>query len=261
MNTARMLENPSAEADALSSFADAPVTAADLEKEMSLSVRRLGYHGYDAWAVSRGTLGDPICDQNLWAADYAPNLVKSFLKSGLAVDCPITAHAAHTAAPFDYVTQLAEGPQNSAARWQARTLRLFGVAHAWVVPLNTVEQMRGVTIYLKGDRPAATKHFTATRHAVHLLASAFMDAFVRLNSPSLPKRNAIEPVRLSTRETDCLQWVARGKTNWEISCILNISENTVRHHLKNAFGKLDTTSRSGAVQKSISLGLIAKSDQ
>jgi LuxR family quorum-sensing system transcriptional regulator CciR len=38
--------------------------------------------------------------------------------------------------------------------------------------------------------------------------------------------------------------------------ILNISENTVNFHVKNAMRKLDTTSRTVAVVKSIRLNLI-----
>ena len=61
---------------------------------------------------------------------------------------------------------------------------------------------------------------------------------------------------ISMRETDCLHWAARGKTNWEIGEILKISENTVRYHLKNAFSKLKTNSRSSAVSRAIQSGII-----
>ncbi|MDF0522996.1 helix-turn-helix transcriptional regulator [Bradyrhizobium yuanmingense] len=35
----------------------------------------------------------------------------------------------------------------------------------------------------------------------------------------------------------------KGKSSWEIAKILNISENTVNFHLKNAIRKLGTTNR------------------
>jgi len=41
----------------------------------------------------------------------------------------------------------------------------------------------------------------------------------------------------SRREHDILCWGAEGKTNEEISMILNISANTVRFHWKNIFKK------------------------
>lgn len=51
---------------------------------------------------------------------------------------------------------------------------------------------------------------------------------------------------LSPREVDVLKQVARGLTNPEIAGQLNVSENTVRFHLKNIFEKLGVTNRTEA---------------
>ncbi len=63
--------------------------------------------------------------------------------------------------------------------------------------------------------------------------------------------------RLSPRERECLLWVARGKTSWEISGILHISEVTVNNMIASARRKLGVASRSQAVARAIALGLIA----
>jgi transcriptional regulator EpsA len=54
---------------------------------------------------------------------------------------------------------------------------------------------------------------------------------------------------LSERERQIMVWVAMGKTNPEIGCILRISEFTVKNHMKSIFGKLDVTNRAQAVAK------------
>lgn len=54
---------------------------------------------------------------------------------------------------------------------------------------------------------------------------------------------------LSERERQIMTWVAMGKTNPEIGCILSISEFTVKNHMKSIFGKLDVTNRAQAVAK------------
>jgi DNA-binding CsgD family transcriptional regulator len=64
------------------------------------------------------------------------------------------------------------------------------------------------------------------------------------------------PIQLSRRERECLAWTAQGKSSWDIGMILNISENTVNFHVKNAMRKLGTTSRTVAVVKAIRLNLI-----
>lgn len=62
--------------------------------------------------------------------------------------------------------------------------------------------------------------------------------------------------RLSDRETECLRWAALGKSEWEISCILGISEHTAERHLLNAKHRLGAANRVQAVAEAIRLGII-----
>lgn len=55
--------------------------------------------------------------------------------------------------------------------------------------------------------------------------------------------------RLSIREDECLKWSAEGKTAWEISRILGISERTVVFHLNNAGAKLNACNRVQAMAR------------
>ncbi len=57
---------------------------------------------------------------------------------------------------------------------------------------------------------------------------------------------------VSAREIDCLRWMAAGKTAWEVSAILGISERTVRFHLNAAREKLQCTTTTQAVAKAVS---------
>jgi transcriptional regulator EpsA len=86
----------------------------------------------------------------------------------------------------------------------------------------------------------------------------FIDTALR-RMPPAPARPAnsdgnvsVRPERLaalSEREREIMAWVAMGKTNPEIGCILSISEFTVKNHMKSIFGKLDVTNRAQAVAK------------
>lgn len=68
-------------------------------------------------------------------------------------------------------------------------------------------------------------------------------------APAEPEPRAARYRILSERELEIMEWVALGKTNPEIGCILNISEFTVKNHLKSIFGKLDVTNRAQAAAK------------
>jgi LuxR family transcriptional activator of bioluminescence operon len=61
-------------------------------------------------------------------------------------------------------------------------------------------------------------------------------------------------VNLTGREYDCLFWACEGKTSWEISKILGVSERTALFHLNNAVKKIGAKNRQHAVAK----GLLSK---
>ncbi len=54
------------------------------------------------------------------------------------------------------------------------------------------------------------------------------------------------PPRLTQRETEVLGYVARGRSNRDIGRALDISENTVKNHVRNVLEKLQLHSRTEA---------------
>lgn len=61
---------------------------------------------------------------------------------------------------------------------------------------------------------------------------------------------------LTPREIECLQWTAKGKTAWEVSVILGISEQTAAKHLHNASRKLGCVSKYQATLIAMRLGVL-----
>ncbi|MDQ0455944.1 helix-turn-helix transcriptional regulator [Rhizobium paknamense] len=70
-----------------------------------------------------------------------------------------------------------------------------------------------------------------------------------------------EQASLTQREKEALLWTAAGKSYWETSIILGISERTVRYFMANARNKLDAVSNTQAVAKAMSQGLIPPAPQ
>jgi DNA-binding CsgD family transcriptional regulator len=58
-----------------------------------------------------------------------------------------------------------------------------------------------------------------------------------------------EPVALSQREIEIMEWVRIGKTNFEIGVILNLSAFTVKNHLQRIYKKVGTSGRAHTVTK------------
>jgi DNA-binding NarL/FixJ family response regulator len=61
---------------------------------------------------------------------------------------------------------------------------------------------------------------------------------------------------LTSREEQVLQLLVKGLANKQIGELLNISEHTVKDHLKSVFGKLQVVDRTEAVTAAIQRGII-----
>lgn len=74
------------------------------------------------------------------------------------------------------------------------------------------------------------------RQSLELLAPHLNAAYQRCASP-------VADVGLTAREQDVLRWLRQGKSNWDISKILDISEHTVKFHLRAVCRKLNVQNR------------------
>lgn len=63
-------------------------------------------------------------------------------------------------------------------------------------------------------------------------------------------------VTLSEREKEVLRWSGDGKTGWDISQILNLSQSTINFHIRNAMFKLNAPNKTSAIVKAIYLNLL-----
>jgi LuxR family maltose regulon positive regulatory protein len=80
--------------------------------------------------------------------------------------------------------------------------------------------------------------------------------------PSLPQEIAAsgkppaEGTDLTQREGDILHLISAGHTNKQIGRALDLTENTVKFHLRNIFGKLRVSTRTGAISAARQLGIL-----
>jgi len=61
---------------------------------------------------------------------------------------------------------------------------------------------------------------------------------------------------ITVRELDVLRGIAKGRSNKIIADSLNISEHTVKNHLKNILSKLDASDRTHAVMIALKRGFL-----
>jgi DNA-binding NarL/FixJ family response regulator len=65
-----------------------------------------------------------------------------------------------------------------------------------------------------------------------------------------------EPERLTRRERDVLELIARGQSNKRIALELGISEKTVKTHVGHLLAKLGVTDRTQAALMAVEEGLV-----
>ncbi|PZR16647.1 MAG: DNA-binding response regulator [Archangium gephyra] len=76
------------------------------------------------------------------------------------------------------------------------------------------------------------------------------------NLPPVATAGEPEGKKLSARETEILQLIAKGVSNSEAATMLNLSKATIRTHLEHIYRKLEVTNRVEAVTEGLRKGLI-----
>jgi DNA-binding CsgD family transcriptional regulator len=89
---------------------------------------------------------------------------------------------------------------------------------------------------------------------LHLLAPHMHAALLRVT-----RHDAVDDlaVNLSGRECQVLEWLKEGKSSWDISMVLGVSERTINFHVYNLLRKLGAINRPQAVAIAMRRGLIS----
>ncbi len=89
------------------------------------------------------------------------------------------------------------------------------------------------------------------------MAARILDEFTR---QVRPPQQGTPSARLSPREREVLELLTRGAVNKEIAAALEISENTVKNHLKSIMEKLHLENRVQVVAYALREGLVRPRD-
>jgi non-specific serine/threonine protein kinase len=143
-----------------------------------------------------------------------------------------------------------------------RAARLFGAAEALREPIGDLmpasvrpERAKCVATARALLSPSVFATAWATGRAMPLKGAARYARTVA-QTPSTDTRGESPPSRLTRREREVLQLVARGNTNREIGSTLVLSHRTVKRHLDNIFAKLAVSSRTAAATLALRAGLV-----
>lgn len=122
--------------------------------------------------------------------------------------------------------------------------------HGYSIPVLSKHGHRGLFgLSSSGSEQEWANFLAATQSALIQIAN-------RLHHRVIVEVFGEDRPHLTTRELECLRWIALGKDTSEIGLILDISPHTARDYLKSVRYKLDCVTSAQAVTKAVKLGLL-----
>jgi LuxR family transcriptional regulator, quorum-sensing system regulator BjaR1 len=187
---------------------------------------------------------------HIFAQSYPTPWMQRYLEESYSDIDPVIHRLHSNLSPFHWseAIQYVNDDNAKRARQMMGEAAEFKLKNGVVIPMLTLEgEVAAVSI--GGETPELPRECLGT---LSLISSYAMARAIELRS----RRALRSTVKLTSREVECLRWAADGKSEWEISSILCISEHTADKHLSNARSKLMAVTRTQAVARALRLGLI-----
>ena len=168
--------------------------------------------------------------------------------------CPFLKKLNSSTSPFDWSStreviplQMSSGTDVIVRSPLGKLLASKEILGGQCVPVHNAHGARGAVFYF-------SKHHQSGKQFPNLVVETirlYESSFGATNETNQRRKHTLTP-----REIECLEWVASGKTSFEISKITALSEHTVNHYMVLASEKLNTTNRAHTVAKAIRMGLL-----
>jgi LuxR family quorum sensing-dependent transcriptional regulator len=207
----------------------------------------------EAYGFTRIYLGQLVNPLNVPLKDILyvsnwPEELKARRRSRLAIlHDPIALCAIRSRRPFSWAE--AHAHASRIGRMVVDMVHDYGITHGMMFPMHAISSIAG-GVSLGGDAMP-----DLSRTQVSELEIVCQTAYYHLEDMMgpFPYQKLAE---LSSREADCVQFAAAGKSNWEIAHILGIREDSVKKTLQRACRKLDAVNRAHLVASAIARGQI-----
>jgi LuxR family transcriptional activator of conjugal transfer of Ti plasmids len=216
-------------------------TVQDFSKAMADAATALDLSCFAYLALQRARTGKPRL-----ISTYPSRWTAHYLRNRYQIIDPVIGEALETPEPFRWGLDIPSKFTPTAERQLFDEAAQFGIRFGFTVPIHDGHgPVAALTFAADERRPQFEKCVDAHGNVLQLMAMYF-HAHVRRK---LVHERYVDGIRLSPREFDCLEWASRGKTAWEIGCILGISRNTVAYYLENAKDKLGVRTVVQAVMR------------
>ena len=190
---------------------------------------------------------DRSLDAMVFADSFPSGWLANYVANGYQPADPLMARNMTAVRPFDWsLSEWDDAELPLRRRWRDDN-RATGLLAGFTIPDRSSGDFKLISLCgLHADLDPKD------RAALHF---AGLEALNRMHDLGVRPRGPAGP-SLTARERECLQWITAGKSDWEIGCILSISEKTVNTHVEHAKHKLGATTRAQAVVLALRCGAV-----
>jgi len=207
-------------------------------------IAQVGFHSYIMVAVDKRDF-----PRRVMARAWHPQWAALYERENMSEADPVRRQLWLSLNPFLWSEVRYNPRQDTRAKFIMRRAGDFRMNEGFYVPIQHGRSpIAGINV--SGEKPDLGP---GVRAALHIMALFAYNRFRALAKP--PSSHSAN--LLTKRECEVLQWVSAGKSDWDISAILHISERTARAHVTNAARKLNAANRPAAIAEALRVGEIS----
>ncbi len=181
-------------------------------------------------------------------SNYPDSWIEVFLERQYYVDDPIHAASQKVASAFLWSDVASLINMSSRQKQILNQAKVEGLGDGFTIPIHVPGEYFGSCSFgTKYGRPYSQECLPNLNY----FGCFAFEAARRIMRTRSADTALWEKIRLTNRQLDCVALVGQGKSNWEASRILGISENTVHQHIEDAKKRYDVTSRTQLVVRAL----------
>jgi len=218
--------------------------------QVEQAVKSLGFERFlYAVVLKPGAINSGIFLHSTYPEEWR----KHYDSQNLRTNDPTVTHCFKSMSPFVWQPQSFQTIEQKTLYEEASS---FGLRTGVTLPIHGLSGEVGMLTCVRDDLPGQNflqdlKHNLGSLSLLRDVVCDAMSAYITMEAVL----DETAP-QLTVRELDCLRWMAVGKTTWEISRILSISEAGVNFHISNLRNKFGVNRRNDVVIKAIRTGII-----
>lgn len=220
-----------------------------MERTLATLRRLVGDYGFDSFLLTGVPRPGSRMDSYVMLSGWNEVWLDHYLKNDYVQVDPIAQHLRSASEPFVWSEAIAEMTKiRPIERRVMNEATEIGMLDGLCVPVYDLDGRQSV-LSMAGQKVDLGPEDRGLLHLCGIYAQNRVRELIGQDRLD-------EMPRLAPRERECLQWIAEGKTTWEISSILSISESTADWYITCASRKLGATNRAQAVALAMRWGLI-----